>query len=177
MQQPNLGYCVGNRLRIFRACNSIACMAIAVLLLTLFPAVAKGADDTTGFVLQREDRTIVLEPYGPNIIRITSSITKPAAVAPPGYGIIGKPSSDGWNHEQASSGYDVVRSGQMTIRVAPANLPAPHAMPLDSLNQKLRDHVFYDEQPRLQPHNDVISITTASGKTAADNAALDDGPN
>ena len=91
MQQPNLGYCVGNRLRIFRACNSIACMAIAVLLLTLFPAVAKGADDTTGFVLQREDRTIVLEPYGPNIIRITSSITKPAAVTRPVMELLANP--------------------------------------------------------------------------------------
>src|ERR1041384_292081 len=31
---------------------------------------------------------------------------------PPGYGIIGKPSSHGWNHEQDSSDYDVVRSGR-----------------------------------------------------------------
>src|SRR5262249_13185927 len=38
MQQPNLDYCVGNcYLRVFRACNSIACTAVAVLLLTLFP--------------------------------------------------------------------------------------------------------------------------------------------
>ena len=163
MQQP--GYCVGSRcLRVFRACNSITCIAIAVLLSTLFPALANCADRDPEFVLQREDRTIVLEPYGPNIIRITSSITKSLARTTPGYGIIGKPSSEGWNHEQDSSGYDVVRSGRMTIRVAPANLHAPHPMPLDSLNQKLRDHVFYDEQPRPRPHNDVISITTASGR-------------
>jgi alpha-D-xyloside xylohydrolase len=128
------------------------------------PPVASGAGGASGFVLQRQNRTIVLEPYGPNIIRITSSITKPAAVAPPGYGIIGTPSSDGWKHEQDLSGYDLVRSDRMTIRVAPANLPAPHAMPLDSLNQQLRDRVFYDEHPRPELHNDVISITTASGK-------------
>ena len=176
MQQP--GYCVGSRcLRVFRACNSITCIAIAVLLSTLFPALANCADRDPEFVLQREDRTIVpLEPYGPNIIRITSSITKSLALTTPGYGIIGKPSSEGWDHEQDSSGYDVVRSGRMTIRVAPANLHAPHPMPLDSLNQKLRDHVFYDEAApastpqRCHINNDSIRYT------AADNAALADGP-
>src|SRR5947207_3213141 len=165
MQRPNQGYCIGKHYRrLFHALNSIAFTATAVLLLNLLTPVANAADDVNGFVLERENRTIVLEPYGPNMIRVTLRITKPLAVAPPGYGIIGKPSSDGWTHEQDSSGYDLIRSDRMTIRVAPANLPAPHAMPLDSLNQQLRDRVFYDEHPRPEPHNDVISITTSSGK-------------
>src|SRR5690242_4894610 len=122
MQQPNQGYCVGNSYRrVFRASNSIAFTAAAVLLFTLFPPVAKGANDTNGFVLERENRTIVLEPYAPNIIRITLSTNKPAAVGAPGYGVIGKPAAADWNHERDSSGYDVVHSGRMTVRVAPEN--------------------------------------------------------
>jgi alpha-D-xyloside xylohydrolase len=165
MQQPIQGYCVvKNYRRLFRALNSIAFTATAVLSLNLLAHVANAADDVNGFVLERENRTIVLEPYGPNIIRITLSNTKPAAFAPPGYGIIGKSSFDGWNQDHDSSGYDVVHSVRMTVRVAPENLPPPHAMPLDSINQEARDRVFYDERPRPRPHNDVIAITTASGK-------------
>jgi len=165
MQKPNQGYYASNSYRgVFRVSNSIAFTAAAVLLFTLFPPVAKGADDTNGFVLARANRTIVLEPYGPNIIRITLSTNKPSAVAAPGYGIVGKPAAADWNHERDSSGYDVVHSGRMTVRISPENLPPPHAMPLDSINQEVRNHVFYDEHPRPGPHNDVIAITTASGK-------------
>jgi alpha-D-xyloside xylohydrolase len=164
MQCPDRDYSVVRDCRrILRAWNSVAFTAIAVSLFALFTPAVNADDAVNGFVLARENRTIVLEPYGPNIVRITLSTTKPAAIAPPGYGFIGKPSSIGWNQERDSSGYDVVRSGRITVRVAPENQPAPHAMPLDPLNQKVRDRVFYDERPRTKPHNDVISVTTASG--------------
>ena len=54
------------------------------------PAVS-GMADGNAFVLAREDRTILLEPYGPNIIRVTLSPDKSAALAGPGYGIVGTP--------------------------------------------------------------------------------------
>jgi len=133
-------------------------------LFTLFTPAVNADDAINGFVVARENRTMVLEPYGPNIVRITLSTTKPAAITRPGYGFIGKSSYVGWNQERDSSGYDVVRSGRITVRVAPENQPAPHGMPLDPLNQEVRDRVFYDERPRTKPHNDVISVTTASGK-------------
>jgi hypothetical protein len=63
-----------------------------------------------GFVVDRENRTIVVEPYGPNIVRITLSSEKPAALAAPGYGITGSPSMTGWTQTQDSDGYDVIRS-------------------------------------------------------------------
>ena len=40
--------------------------------------------------------TIVLEPYAPNIIRVTLSMNDAAAKAAPGYGIIAKPNAAGW---------------------------------------------------------------------------------
>ena len=114
-------------------------------------------------VIGRENRTIVLEPFGDSIIRVTLSSKKPVALSAPGYGITGTPSVAGWTHEQDPAGYDVVRSGRMLVRVAPENLPAPQAMPLDQLNQSLRNRYFYGDCAR-GIHNDSISISTAGGK-------------
>jgi alpha-D-xyloside xylohydrolase len=125
---------------------------------------AGAADDASRFVLQRENRTVVVEPYGPNIVRITLSTASSAALAPAGYGIVGTPTMSGWSHEQDSRGYDVIRSARMTMRVAPENLPKPHPMPLDALNQSLRDRYFYGWDTSHGPYDDTISIATASGK-------------
>jgi len=64
------------------------------------------------FVVDRGNRTIVVEPYGPNIVRITLSSEKPATLAAPGYGITGTSSMTGWTRTQDSDGYDVIRSGE-----------------------------------------------------------------
>ncbi len=117
------------------------------------------------YVLNREDRTIVVEPYGPNIVRITLSSEKPSALASPGYGITGKPSTTGWTELQDSDGYEVIRSGRMIVRIAPQNLSVPHHMRLDALNESLRDRYFGGGTSHSHgPYNDAISITTASGR-------------
>ena len=141
----------------------LACTSSMVLLgLQAVAQTATPAGDK--YVLDRENRTIVLEPYGPNIVRITLSTDKPAALAAPGYGITGTPSNGTWTRVQDSGGYEVIRSARMVVRVAPQNLPAPHPMPLDPLNQSLRDHYFGSGDQRQRPFNDTMSITTASGK-------------
>src|SRR4051812_18068646 len=62
---------------------------ISLLALVGLPAIAPAApaDKDSKYVLDRENRTVVVEPYGPNIVRITLSTDKSAAVATPGYGI------------------------------------------------------------------------------------------
>jgi alpha-glucosidase/alpha-D-xyloside xylohydrolase len=118
-----------------------------------------------GFIVDRENRTIVVEPYGPNIVRITLSSEKPAALAAPGYGITGTPSMTGWMQTQDSDGYDVIRSGRLIVRIAPQDLSIPHRMPLDALNQSLREHYFGGGPPSGHgPYDDTVSITTAAGK-------------
>ncbi|MGA2571130.1 MAG: TIM-barrel domain-containing protein [Terracidiphilus sp.] len=124
--------------------------------------VAWSAD--TQIVLSREGRTVVLEPYAPNIVRVTLSSERTAALGAPGYGFIATPSMQSWSHEQDPEGYDVIRSGRMIVRIAPENLPPYHHMPLDALNQSLRDHYFGGGPYGNGPHDDAISITTASGK-------------
>lgn len=116
-------------------------------------------------VLSRQGRTVVLEPYAPNIIRITLSTDNPSALAAPGYGFVGSPSMTGWSHEQGSDGSEVIRSARMVVNISPQNEPPPHAMRLDELNQSLREHYFGGGPSRRNVNfNDTISITTASGK-------------
>lgn len=130
-----------------------------------FPVAGRAAwGAETQIALARQGRTLVLEPYAPNIIRITLSSEKAAALAAPGYGFVATPSSTGWSHEQDSEGYDIIRSDRMVVRIAPEKLPPYHRMPLDALNQSLRDHYFGGGPYGNGPHDDAISITTASGK-------------
>lgn len=136
---------------------------VAMLGGSILLSCASGAQGNS-FVLDRENRTVVLEPYGPNIVRITMSTDKAATLAKAGYGIVGAPSMSGWTREQDAGGYDVIRSARLVVHVAPENLPAPHPMPLDALNQSLRDRYFGNFTPRHPAKNDAISITTASGK-------------
>src|SRR5579884_4140741 len=67
-------------------------------------------------VLERGPSTIVLEPYAPNIIRVTLSLKKDAALAPPGYGMIASPSAAGWTHEKKDVD-EVYRSSSLVVTV------------------------------------------------------------
>jgi alpha-glucosidase/alpha-D-xyloside xylohydrolase len=136
-------------------------------MLIMLTVVADAQDQASRFVLERNDRTIVLEPYADNIVRITMSAEKPAALAAPGYGIVGAPSMAGWTQQREPDGYDVIRSGRLVIRVAPENLPPPHAFHLDALNQSLRDHYFGGGGNGHGPNNNIISVATFSGKARA----------
>jgi alpha-glucosidase/alpha-D-xyloside xylohydrolase len=119
---------------------------------------------TKGFILDRGTRTVAVEPYGPNIIRITLSTEKSAALAAPGYGFVGTPSENGWSHEKDFEKYDVIRSGRMIVRVSPENLSPPHRMPLDALNESLLKKFFGGGFGGNNAYNDAISITTASSR-------------
>lgn len=119
----------------------------------------------TSLVLDRDGRTIVLEPYAPNILRITLSKDKSSATGHPGYGFVGTPSMTGWSHTQGPNGDDVFRSERLVVRVSPDQLPPSrlsHPMPLDDLNQSLRDHYF--GAPPIRRSEDTVSVMTASGK-------------
>jgi alpha-glucosidase/alpha-D-xyloside xylohydrolase len=133
------------------------------MLFVLTATAGAGAQNQANrFVLEQSDRTIVLEPYSDNIVRITLSTAKPAALAAPGYGIVGTPSMAGWTQEKGQDGYDVIRSGKMVVRVAPENLPPPRTFPLDALNQSLRDHYFGGTEHG--PYSNIVTVATAAGK-------------
>ena len=133
------------------------------LVLAMSQAAAATGDGTSSFEIARQGRKISVEPYGPNIVRLTLSTDKAASAVTPGYGFVGSPSMSGWTHDLDADGYDVFRSGRMVIRLAPENLPAPHPMPLDALNLELRSHYFYGYD-RPGTYSDSLSIATAEGK-------------
>ncbi len=58
--------------------------------------------------------TVIVEPYAPNIVRVTLSLLKPYAEAPAGYGITAKSSATGWKHEKAAAG-EVLRSARLVV--------------------------------------------------------------
>ncbi len=68
--------------------------------------------------LQRNEATVLVEPYAPNIVRVSLSLRKDDALAAPGYGILAKPSGTGWTVESSSKG-DVLRSSILTVTVSP----------------------------------------------------------
>ena len=122
-------------------------------------------------VLEREGRVISLEPYAPNIVRVTMSTDKATVSGLPGYGFVAQPSAQGWTHERNSEGDDVFRSARMVVRVSPENLPKEkqsQPMPLDALNLQLRDPYFGGGGGGGHgPHNDALQVTTINGKTNA----------
>jgi len=136
---------------------------ITISLILVFFAFTSNAQSTQSFVLQRDGRTISVEPYGPNIIRVTLSTIQAAATAHPGYGLIAAPTNSGWTHMQDGA-YDVIRSSRLEIRVASGNQhPLPH-LPFDTINQQLRDIYFPPGDLRHEPFDDTITVTTNSGK-------------
>ena len=143
-----------------------SCVALLLAAPTAFvarPALAAGVATAGQFVIARNGRTIVVEPYGPGIVRISLSVSGAQAAAHPGYGISGTPSASGWRREKDREGYEVIRSSRLVLRLAPADLPAPRRMPLDPLNQSLRE-IYFGGGKHVDPFDDMLEVATPAGK-------------
>jgi alpha-D-xyloside xylohydrolase len=81
-------------------------------------ALAAGVASAQQLTLNRGNATVVVEPYAPNIVRVSVSLLREDALAGPGYGISAKAVPAGWNVASDGDG-DVLRSAQMVVRVAP----------------------------------------------------------
>ncbi|MGP8245011.1 MAG: TIM-barrel domain-containing protein [Bryobacteraceae bacterium] len=100
-----------------------------ILPLALLSAASAGAQERQ-IVLARDGSTIVLEPYAPNIIRVTLSLDKDQATAAPGYGFVASPSTAGWayRHDRDGDGYS---SPRLTVAVEASHPHKPMATQLD----------------------------------------------
>jgi alpha-D-xyloside xylohydrolase len=81
-------------------------------------------------VLARGGSTIVLEPYAPNIIRVTLSLEKDQATAPPGYGFVASPAAEGWASRHDESG-DIYSSPRLIVTLAAPQHHTPMASEVD----------------------------------------------
>lgn len=107
------------------------CAALACSWCLLAPqALGLPASPPAQQVIPYANSTIVLEPYAPNIMRVTLSLLKDQALAGPGVGILGQPDAAGWSYERTAAGY-VYRSPQLVVTVVEplhpvAYEPYPH---------------------------------------------------
>ena len=108
-------------------------------------------------VLERRDATVVLEPYAPNIVRITMSLKKDAAMAGPGYGVVAQPSEAGWTYEH-TDGMDTYRSDRMTVK-----MPAPHHGSGNTKYTCDTCQYFSGSTPSVP-----LTVTDAAGRTMLD---------
>ncbi len=75
----------------------------------------------------RGTTTVLVEPYAPNIVRVSLSSIKEDAIAAPGYGIVAQPLASGWSMASGEKG-DILKSTALTVTVAPQpKRPGPQA--------------------------------------------------
>jgi len=74
------------------------------------------AQSSTQVVLNRKGETIVLEPYAPNILRVTLSLQRENALSKPGYGFAGVPDASGWSSSETELN-DIYRSSRLVVTV------------------------------------------------------------
>jgi alpha-D-xyloside xylohydrolase len=108
--------------------NRNVCLALMMPLAIVSSTGAAAEGPQT--VLARDGSTIVLEPYAPNIVRVTLSLEKDQATAPPGYGFIAPPSTGGWTYRRDARG-DVYSSPRLTVTVAAPQHHTPMASQVD----------------------------------------------
>ena len=120
------------------------CWTTAIVSASVLPAA--GAQT----VLQRGGATVSLEPYAPNIVRVTLSLDNKAALAGPGVGIIGQADATGWSKESDEQG-DTLHSASIVVHV---NAEHPRGPLPETANY------FNGSTPNVG-----LSITTPEGKT------------
>jgi alpha-D-xyloside xylohydrolase len=94
------------------------------LLASLAVVLAGGPAYAQRLVLDRGGSTVLVEPYAPNVVRVTLSLLRDDALAPAGYGIVAKPAGQGWRATSTQEG-DVLRSERLVVTVAPYHASTP----------------------------------------------------
>lgn len=91
--------------------------ALAATALTAFATPALAGPWGT---LDRNGGLVSVEPYAPNIVRVTIALDPAQIDAAAGYGISGKPDANGWAHNADASGDTYTASGiSLTVNAQP----------------------------------------------------------
>ena len=93
-----------------------------------FALIAAAASAAPLASVDRNGSIVAVEPYAPNIVRVTISLDRALADAAPGEGPNAKPDATGWSHKR-DGGADVFASPALTLTVAAQPWPkAPTQM-------------------------------------------------
>ena len=103
-----------------RCSVKLARLLIAFVLVLVLAACLRGPVPARAQTLSltRDEATVVVEPYGPNIVRVTLSLDAAAAKAGPGYGISAHSETEGWTAQKTPAG-DSLRSSRLVVNVSP----------------------------------------------------------
>ena len=99
------------------------CAALAAVVMTVGAAGAQVLTLERGNPEGREGvATVQIEPYAPNVVRVTLGTDKKYALAGPGPGFLAKPATAGWTVSTDDQG-DHLASSRMVVTVAPQGKP------------------------------------------------------
>src|SRR5579862_4556166 len=98
-------------------------LALSLAGLVVVPVVCTAQSADQRLEIDRKGQTIILEPYAPNILRVTLSLQRDNALAKPGYGFVGVPTADGWSKNQTDIN-DVYQSSRIIATVERDHPPA-----------------------------------------------------
>jgi alpha-D-xyloside xylohydrolase len=88
----------------------------------VFLAIGAGSASVLGqpahISVDRGTATVLVEPYAPNIVRVSISSIKKDALAEPGYGIVAHPDYNGWSMT-TDRGAAALQSGALRVTLAP----------------------------------------------------------
>jgi alpha-D-xyloside xylohydrolase len=95
---------------------TLQCLTI-FLLLGLLPRQINAQAKDVKIATDRGEATVMVEPYAPNIVRVSMSLLRKDALAGPGYGIVAEPADAGWKVTTDKAG-DALASKVLTVEVA-----------------------------------------------------------
>jgi alpha-D-xyloside xylohydrolase len=111
--------------------------------------------------VERNGAMVSIEPYGPNIVRVTIALDRDLADSAPGYGVVAKSDAAGWAHASSAAG-DSFTSGAVSLTVKAQPWPtAPTQMA----------RYFASALPPVS-----ISLNTAAGQPIVDMSGWDMAP-
>jgi alpha-D-xyloside xylohydrolase len=123
--------------------------------LVMNPVGALAQSASSHLEIDRPRETIVLEPYAPNVLRVTLSLHHDAALGKPGYGFVAAPAATGWSASRTAQA-DVYQSPRMVATVVgPDPVPKPHLRTEDDIAK-----YFNGSTPDTH-----ITVRTPEGKT------------
>ena len=96
-----------------RGSSTVLALVVGVFLLG---ATCRSQDQIQRLDLDRKGETIVLEPFAPNILRVTLSLARDPALAAPGYGFVASPEGAGWSATRTENA-DFYQSSRMVVTV------------------------------------------------------------
>ena len=99
-------------------------LALAGMIAGTALAAAGAAQAEPMAVLDRYGAYVSIEPYAPNIVRVTISDERDLASAKPGYGFTADSDAKGWTHTTGAAG-DVFSAAGLSVEVSPQNWPGP----------------------------------------------------